>query len=728
MTVIKVVPGEDLQAVINRAQFGDTITLVAGGVYKAPPAAFVWPHKPGGTDTDADYVTITTEGFSATGRVVNGAGMAKIVAVAGRGAIQIAANSKYLRLVGLEITNQSSGTAQEHVQDLLGSVDGGYNRNSKPHHFIVDQCYIHPQEDGLPVSDPNYNFRTVSHGVAWNVADLTVKNCRLSGFLGAYRHGQDINIDSEAIAYSSGPGPLVVHNNYIDAWYAGILTGGSDTDSDNFGTITSAQSNSVFSIVISGGTAPVAGDMIAVANPGKEYSAAKVESVNGNEITCVAPLVWNGQQNMGGADQKVPAPVPIVGSNVKWRGYVMKDISITRNDFHIDPVFAQYWNTRWASRPNPKGYIEFKNGVNILLDGNTFDGWPAIVGFGLQNQSGSAPWSAIQNVRITNNLWRRYSYIVGFSITGYSRLTETGGNITISNNLAFGNGGSNDVNGHDSAFFPLSGSPMDGPLVVTHNTIIDNSNGFAVQVFPITGVGTFKDNIIYGKNYGHQCLPTGPKGPDCYSSLISEKNIIVNAKGLNGADINSFWWPNSIVVPNTEAVKFTDTSKGDYRLLSTSLGFRAGTDGKDIGVDIDALNAALSGVAAPPAPTPQPPAPGPTPPPPDPTPEPPKPPVPPAPTPTPAPAPIPPCTISAPTSISVPRNSTGSIPVTLQNVSGATEVRVSGSDGQVTVSPLVWQAGPSSTVKQFQVRVKKQSRTITFQSPCGKVDVRVNVQ
>jgi capsular polysaccharide biosynthesis protein len=97
------------------------------------------------------------------------------------------------------------------------------------------------------------------------------------------------------------------------------------------------------------------------------------------------------------------------------------------------------------------------------------------------------------------------------------------------------------------------------------------------------------------------------------------------------------------------------------------------------------------------------------------------------PPPLPPPPPTIPCSISAPASVTIPRNGSGVIAVTLQNVSSPVEVKVIGSDGQVTVSPLTWNAGPTSTVKQFQVRVKKQSRTITFQSGCGVVVVKVNV-
>jgi len=90
-------------------------------------------------------------------------------------------------------------------------------------------------------------------------------------------------------------------------------------------------------------------------------------------------------------------------------------------------------------------------------------------------------------------------------------------------------------------------------------------------------------------------------------------------------------------------------------------------------------------------------------------------------------SPPPQCLISAPASVSIPRNGTGVISVTLQNLSGPTVVNVLGSDGQVTVSPLSWNAGPTSTVKQFQIKVKKQSRTITFSSGCGIAVVKVNV-
>lgn len=95
------------------------------------------------------------------------------------------------------------------------------------------------------------------------------------------------------------------------------------------------------------------------------------------------------------------------------------------------------------------------------------------------------------------------------------------------------------------------------------------------------------------------------------------------------------------------------------------------------------------------------------------------PPVPPAPPPAPS--------IDAPKSITVPRNGSGEIDVSFKNLTEPVAVNVSGSDGQVAVSPLTKVAQPPSSILAFKVRVKKQSRTITFTSSCGVVSVRVNI-
>lgn len=168
----------------------------------------------------------------------------------------------------------------------------------------------------------------------------------------------------------------------------------------------------------------------------------------------------------------------------------------------------------------------------------------------------------------------------------------------------------------------------------------------------------------------------------------------------------SFWdGPHAVISPDGTKAVFTSNMGG-------SLGI-----GEDGGLrrDVFMVELAASGTLPDPTPTPDP-APDPTP---TPTPDP-------VPIPDPVPTPIP-CSISGPQSVTIPAWGTGKITVNLANMTGPTTVNVLGSSGQVTVSPLSKTISGTSAIIEFQVRVKKQSRTITFESPCGSVSVRVNV-
>src|SRR5258708_22864807 len=154
-TTIVVPAGGDLQAALNVAQFGDTIILQGGATYYAPPASqgnpYVLPAKTGGTGTDADYITVRTSAISLlpTGRVsaADKVNMAKIVAVGPAGAVSAAVGAKYWKLVGLEITNQSDGSAAQYCNTLI-SLGASPNPVLSGDKITFDHCYIHSQEDG----------------------------------------------------------------------------------------------------------------------------------------------------------------------------------------------------------------------------------------------------------------------------------------------------------------------------------------------------------------------------------------------------------------------------------------------------------------------------------------------------------------------------------------------------------------------------------------------------
>lgn len=80
-----------------------------------------------------------------------------------------------------------------------------------------------------------------------------------------------------------------------------------------------------------------------------------------------------------------------------------------------------------------------------------------------------------------------------------------------------------------------------------------------------------------------------------------------------------------------------------------------------------------------------------------------------------------------PDSVIIPRNGAMNVEVGLSDLIGTATITVSGSDGQVTVTPLAI-TGPATSPFRFNVRVKRQSRTVAFSSPCGPKPMRVVVQ
>ena len=65
------------------------------------------------------------------------------------------------------------------------------------------------------------------------------------------------------------------------------------------------------------------------------------------------------------------------------------------------------------------------------------------------------------------------------------------------------------------------------------------------------------------------------------------------------ANLTPATWPSGNLFPSdptvVEFVNYNNGNGGDYHLLSSSPYKSAGTDGKDLGADVDAVNAAISG-------------------------------------------------------------------------------------------------------------------------------------
>src|SRR6202165_1374958 len=104
---ITVRAGEDLQAAIDEAQYGDTLVVEAGATYVGPLRL---RDKGVGSGTDADYITIRTSdlaGIPREGERVNptqqARSMPKIVSPNEQAAVNTEAQAHHYKFVGLEV-------------------------------------------------------------------------------------------------------------------------------------------------------------------------------------------------------------------------------------------------------------------------------------------------------------------------------------------------------------------------------------------------------------------------------------------------------------------------------------------------------------------------------------------------------------------------------------------------------------------------------------------------
>ena len=203
-----------------------------------------------------------------------------------------------------------------------------------------------------------------------------------------------------------------------------------------------------------------------------------------------------------------------------------------------------------------------------------------------RNQGGRAPWSETSDIAIVSN--RITGVANGITILGEDeKPTERTKRLWIANNFV-------EVvraNPSGGRFLELFHAASD--VVVVHNTVLNagtlSMGENSLVRNPTSGGFVFTDNIAQRGAYGFW----GPGGEGTlpltklFTSWLFTRNVIVGTAGQPYPAGNHF--PKDL-----QSVRFRDESRGDYRLAADSPYKGAGADGTDIGVDVDALERALS--------------------------------------------------------------------------------------------------------------------------------------
>ena len=583
---INVPAGGNLQAALNSAKCGDTISLQPGGVYKPTGDSFVLPQKKACTGSDADFITIQTSnlaGIPPAGQRVDparhAAAMPKLTGTKGTFVIIAEAGAHHYKFVGVEITTDGNTYTPDLVN--LGSYFTREQRLST-NNFVFDRIFAHSPEVTPNNLFPTSVDRTVGRGLALSVSNVSVINSYLAGFSGHYPKAHSAagqNIDSYGIYSDAGPGPIKIINNYIEAQFSNVFIGGAGMNTTNNATISNATTNSAR---LSNVANLAVGDLVAFSYSActpavgpngyaKPWETGKVTSISGNTINFT---IVRGQNSCN------PGP-PDNGGTARWNGDLIRDVEIRRNTLNKPDI--------WNAFSNPKNWIEIKTVKGAVIDGNDmYSGVGTNIAITIRNQDGASPWATIEDVTFTNNRISGYKGGFGLMLTDNEQPSLNGSNIVIKNNLFIQ---PRPIQGYAANFVQLVGGHG---IVVQHNTIVQPGSP-VVSDIPTTGF-VFKDNIIANYQYGMQCtIPSGGMAA-CWPRLAMTGNLIIDTRSDKSDGSLAARYPaGNFYVNSPSEIGFVDLANQNYRLAPSSKFRGRASDGTDPGCDINALEAALAG-------------------------------------------------------------------------------------------------------------------------------------
>ena len=303
---------------------------------------------------------------------------------------------------------------------------------------------------------------------------------------------------------------------------------------------------------------------------------------------------WNGPGPFHIVNNYIEAAgenVMFGGATASLPGLVPSDIEVLRNHFAKDPAWfprhASYAGTHWAV----KNLFELKNARRVRVEGNLFEyNWTdAQAGYAIlftprPNDSGAA--AVIEDVQFTNNVVRHVAaalFVFGEDDLWQDPKAHLTRRITIANNLFY------DVDGGkwngDGAFLKI-GQSADG-VTVDHNTVIHSGNITKAYGDPDLNF-VFTNNLLAHNEYGvfGDSQAPGMKTIAAYfPGGVFRGNVIAGAE-------ERLYPPGNFFPPSLASVRFADPPAGDYRLTPASPYRHRATDGKDVGCDFAALEAA----------------------------------------------------------------------------------------------------------------------------------------
>jgi len=318
---------------------------------------------------------------------------------------------------------------------------------------------------------------------------------------------------------------------------------------------------------------------------------------------------WNGSGPFKIEDNYLEGAAENVmfgGADPSISGLVPSDIEIRGNTFaknlRWNPRDPTYDGSRWSM----KNLFELKNARRVLIEGNLFENYAGLaILITPRNQSGTAPWSTVEDVTIRYN-WIRQVHSA-LNISGYDEYhpSQPTKRITVEHNVAERLYDSGEPN---PKLILINQGPDD--VAIRHNTLL-TTPGLGSSCLLFANAATkkgnafvFTDNIVHLGTYG-----IGAENPSLGTTSVTfldghftawtlTRNVLITPKG---GPISTYpagqHWESSIA-----GVGFQDPARQDFKLTPRSRYKNAAEQGSDPGPDINALREAFNRVMSVPGP------------------------------------------------------------------------------------------------------------------------------
>ena len=274
-----------------------------------------------------------------------------------------------------------------------------------------------------------------------------------------------------------------------------------------------------------------------------------------------------------------------------------------------------------GSNGNPfivKNHLELKNGIRVLFEGNVLENnWGGFTqtGFSIlltpKNQNGTCPLCTVHDVTIRYGTISNVGngLVLGNGASDSGAVSQGAWNESI-HDILIQNVSATTYSGAGFLLQEANGSPLSAvhDVVINHVTIIGTDVGAPMLVVgngvtsPTMANFSWTNNIFTadggvistGGGSTNCAFQSGPLAilQSCFSPYIFNHNVLIGAVKT--------WPAGNFAPPTASAVEFAGSSAPSgisYQLLPSSPFAKAGSDGKDLGADMNAISQAIAGVA-----------------------------------------------------------------------------------------------------------------------------------